>query len=389
MYLPSDLTQKEMHRNYQETNNSSISYQFYGRVMKSMNIGMVKLGHEECESCIEAIQHQQLSKHTAEMAGIDSCSICEKYFEHLRLAKAARTEYREDGESIKPGHVVLAVDLQKVIQLPRMEGLKTIVFSQRLIAFNETFAPVGKYTRALPVVACVWNEAIRGRSSADLLGCFHRVVTKFSKVDKLVLWLDNCAAQNKNWNLFLHLIILLNSKNIQMKELVLKFFESGHTFMAADSFHAAVEGAMRRHPPITYSDFKAVVQGAKQKVEVMDMVPEHFFTAAFTVSQYVLNKLSPRPYIDNIRQVVIKKGSLEFYYSNSVNGDDLKSCKIFTTKQENIISSDDFDLEHLLKKQCKPRGIDEGRKSALLGTILPMIDEEKQQFWIDLPTIGD
>nr|XP_029734025.1 uncharacterized protein LOC109422949 [Aedes albopictus] len=227
-----------MHRNYMETHDTGVTYEFYCRTLKDMNISIVKLGHEQCETCVSAIQHEKTSGHSKEAAQTnDMCTICEQYRNHLQLATSARKEYREDGDSIKPGYVVLAVDLQKVIQLPRLDGLKTVVFSQRLIAFNETFAPVGKYTQSTPVVACVWNEAVTGRASNDIIGCFHLVVNRFNNMEKLVLWLDNCAAQNKNWNLFLHLILLINSKNINLKELILKYFEPGHTFMAADSFH--------------------------------------------------------------------------------------------------------------------------------------------------------
>lgn len=260
-----------------------------------------------------------------------------------------------------------------------------MVFSQRLIAFNETFAPVGKYTQSTPVVACVWNEAVTGRASNDIIGCFHLVVNRFNNMEKLVLWLDNCAAQNKNWNLFLHLILLINSKNINLKELILKYFEPGHTFMAADSFHAAVEGSMKRNPPITYPDFRDIVGNAGKRVEVFDMLPEHFFPGIFNISQYVLNKAKPRPYIDSIRQVVVKKGSLEFNYSSSVDGNDMKSCRIVSEKQYRIISADDYDMETQLRKKTVPRGIDAERKTALLRTILPLVEENKKEFWLELP----
>lgn len=40
--------------------------------------------------------------------------------------------------------VIRSVDLQKVIMLPRMPGVKTAVFTRRITAFHETFAMVGK-----------------------------------------------------------------------------------------------------------------------------------------------------------------------------------------------------------------------------------------------------
>ncbi|XP_062557261.1 uncharacterized protein LOC134222135 [Armigeres subalbatus] len=167
----------------------------------------------------------------------------------------------------------------------------------------------------------------------------------------------------------------------EMKELELKFFEPGHTFMAADSFHAAVEGSMRKDPPITYEDFRTVVANAKSNVEVLDMQPEDFFSNFLNVSQYALNKIKPRPYIDNIRYIAVKKGSLNLHYSESVSGKDLKSCKIFTAKQERLVSDADFDLENQLKRKREPRGIDANRKADLLKVILPLIEEDKKAYW--------
>ena len=39
--------------------------------------------------------------------------------------------------------MVISVDMQKVIMLPRLPRLKQAIFCKRLVLFNETFAPVG------------------------------------------------------------------------------------------------------------------------------------------------------------------------------------------------------------------------------------------------------
>lgn len=78
-------------------------------------------------------------------------------------------------------------------------------------------------------MACTWDESTAGRSANDIASTFHKVILRCYK-KQIILWLDNCASQNKNWGLFLHLILLVNSKYTQVQELTLKFFESGHTF---------------------------------------------------------------------------------------------------------------------------------------------------------------
>lgn len=108
--------------------------------------------------------------------------------------------------------------------------------------------------------------------------------------------------------------------------------------MAADSFHAAVEAHMRRGKAVTtMNGFEAAVKEAKKRVDVLKMEPDHFFSSSINVSQYTLNNCKPRPYIDDIRKVIIKKGTFMFYYSKQVGKDgEMLSCNLLKKKKNNI-----------------------------------------------------
>lgn len=274
----------------------------------------------------------------------------------------------------------------QVIQLPRLDGLKTVVFSQRVLAYNETFAPVGAYTRNFSVIACLWPEYISGRSSNDILSCFHRVFVYYGHLKKLILWLDNCSAQNKHWNLFQHVVLLLNNLDIALEEVELKYFEPGHTFMSADSFHAAVEASMRQERIITFEDFKTAVAKATKNAKIMDMETSDFFQTELTVKQYTLNQKHPRPYIENIRKIVFQKGRYEVGYSDTVDATELVYCSLLSKKQQKLIASIDFDFERRLSWQKSPRGIDPERKNKLLATLREVVPEIKRPFFEEIPT---
>lgn len=265
------------------------------------------------------------------------------------------------------------------------------MFSQRLIAYNETFAPVGSYAELLPVLPCLWHEAIAGRSSENLLSTFLRFMEYQKNADSITLWMDNCTSQNKNWNFFAFLILFLNHGNTQTKQVTLKYFESGHTFMAPDSFHAAVEKQMKSSPPYTYPDFEEVVKRSKRNVEILSMGAEEFIQPDFNVSQYTLNKLNPRPYIDNIRKIVLKKGSLSFNYSDNVaaTDEDLVSCQLFSKKQQKEIARPTYTLAKAFRRQERPVGISADRKASLIATIAPLVNEQKLDFWTSLETKQD
>ena len=122
-----------------------------------MNISFVKFGEEECERCdlhdkqLEVIQ--KLDKH--ELSKPDEngknrkptsfdCADCADFELHIKTAAEAREIYREKKnrewtDNKKAG----SIDMQKVIMLPRLPGLKVVVFCKRIVVFNKTFAPAG------------------------------------------------------------------------------------------------------------------------------------------------------------------------------------------------------------------------------------------------------
>nr|CAH7749983.1 unnamed protein product [Callosobruchus chinensis] len=85
-----------------------------------------------------------------------------------------------------------------VIMLPRCELLKEEIFAGRIIAFNESFVPVGTLQKRYPV-AIIWHEGVARRSKTDIISTFHSFFLKHRDDGHIILWLDNCSAQNKNF----------------------------------------------------------------------------------------------------------------------------------------------------------------------------------------------
>lgn len=132
----------------------------------------------------------------------------------------------------------------------------------------------------------------------------------------IVLWVDNCSSQNKNWTLFSFLIHIVNSPKVSIKEIVLKYFEPGHTFMSADHFHHQVEVSMKKTPKIyDFKDFVNVVQRANSnKVKVV--TPQDFFEWQDFSSSYKLKKQQPRIYLKDIVQIRAIRGKTIYHIKN-------------------------------------------------------------------------
>ena len=84
---------------------------------------------------------------------------------------------------------------------------------------------------------------------------------ELAKAGKLFFWTDNCLAQNKCWTLYTALCSLINSPDLQLDTITVKYLEPGHTFMSADSFHHREELSIKQCGQLhTYEDFVGVVE---------------------------------------------------------------------------------------------------------------------------------
>ena len=84
--------------------------------------------------------------------------------------------------------------------LPRAEMYKEVIFIPRIICFNESFVPVGKYQKNLEKpLAVIWHEGVAGRKKEDIISAFNAFFIRNKDKQSITIWLDNCSAQNKNW----------------------------------------------------------------------------------------------------------------------------------------------------------------------------------------------
>lgn len=199
--------------------------------------------------------------------------------------------------------------------LPRLETFKEMIFTQRIVVYNESFVPLGKKPKSYPW-AILWHEAIAGRSKDDLISTFYAFFLANRDTKHITVWLDNCSSQNKNWSLFSFFIYIVNSSDVGIEDLTIKFFEPGHTFMAADSFHHQVELSLKRNPKVyDYDDFCNNVQQANSgKVNVIKMQLSQFFNFTDYTSKYKLQKLTDRIYLNNMICLYFKRGNFFFSY---------------------------------------------------------------------------
>ncbi len=372
-YLPSDVTVKLMFANFIEKGNRC-SYETYRKTVKSKNISFTKLGEEECECCLLQDQHVR-ADHQGEAA--ENCPQCERWHKHQTEAAETRLHYRSDADKDWPGDTsVRSVDLQKVIMLPRMPGVKSAVFTRRISTYHETFASVGKKQNKRKTISVVWHEGIAGRNAKEITSAYAAALEKERDIRHVIYWVDNCSAQNKNWCLFSSLLTLVNSETISAEDVTLKFFEPGHTFMSADSFHHGVEQEMRHRPGgvvFDFDDFLSVVANSNsRKVEVVELKNENIRA---WMDGHSAAKTKKMPRLAELKVMQLRCGSRSMFVKKSHGEEDFIELDFLQKK---------FNPSVPTTLRPQDWGVEEAKKTEILKNLVPLMPPTRRFFWSSL-----
>lgn len=377
LYLPSDITVTLMFQDFcQKFPNFICSYDKYRKVVKSKNISFAKLGNEECELCESYQIHNP--EHKPESLN-ENCDICCTWRDHIKKAKDSRTRYNLDKEyNYDENTLCVSVDLQKIVMLPRLEMFKRAIFAQRLTTYNESFVPVGKIRTGRFPFAVLWHEGISGRNQEDIISAFNAFFVQNRDIENFILWLDNCSSQNKNWALFSFLIYIVNFQGISAKTIKINYFEPGHTFMSADSFHHQVEESFKRKQKIyDFEDYVSAVQMSnKGKVCVKKMTVTDFHIWKNLSSSNKIKKQTPKVYISKITQILVKRNEFIIHYKLA-NDDEWKVLDFLLKKHIDPMPIPSF--------KAQPNGFEKVKVENLLKQLGDLFPENRKQFWLSLP----
>lgn len=73
-----------------------------------------------------------------------------------------------------------------------------------------------------------WPEALAGRKAEEMASCYDETLMEKQKVFHLVYWV-------------LFAVTLVNSHQVGIENITLKYFETAHIFMSANSIHHDIE----------------------------------------------------------------------------------------------------------------------------------------------------
>ena len=106
----------------------------------------------------------------------------------------------------------MTCDMQKVIMLPRMPGIRNCCFTRRLVQFHKTFSPLGGKRKGGKPMGLLWDESVSGRNADDVANTHTKFMRhpNFRDKGRFLIYADNCSAQNNNWTVFTAMVNEVN-----------------------------------------------------------------------------------------------------------------------------------------------------------------------------------
>ena len=148
---------------------------------------------------------------------------------------------------------------------------KAAVFTPRLVVFNETFAPLvkkGSRGDGKKPLAVLWHEAVAGKDAEDVAAAFWYFLQQNRDKKRIVIYADNCSAQQKSWLFVTVLITYLQHASNATEKIIVKYLETGHTAMSADSIHQVIQKKLAKsNTACNFQDFATLTQDSRVTVK--------------------------------------------------------------------------------------------------------------------------
>lgn len=234
----------------------------------------------------------------------DQCSVCNAYEqatgddkESLKLNwenhKVRERESMEMKSSDKAGALLdqstrsITFDLQAVLPLP-FAGDAQIFYMRKLAVYDFTI-----YETSTQNGYCyLWDET-EGRRGANEINTALMIYLKSlpSTVTKVTSFSDTCSGQNRNQFIAATMLYAVQSTNVECIDL--KYMESGHSYLEADSMHSAIENSKRHQKIYTTREYEVLIAGARKKPRpyvVKRLMHSDFFDSKALCQEIIQNR---------------------------------------------------------------------------------------------------
>lgn len=381
-FLASNLTISRMYDLYKEGRENPVSLTLYTECFHDLGLSFKKPQQDTCHKC------DLLEAKLKVATDITKTELLAERDAHHAMANDAYEQKRKDKMIAKedPTKAVFAFDLQQCLPTPY---LKTSVsfYKRQLWSFNLTV-----HNLASDEATCyMWDETIAARGANEIGSClYHFLQNLGDEVEEVTFYSDTCGGQNKN-NIVAFMFLYILTQKPTLKTINHKFLVSGHSHMECDTDHSVIERAKKRtNMKINHlNDWIQLVRTAKQKnpFHVIALNREQFYNFSMlgkNKGPYIMKKKDvngDRFLWKPVQWLQYGMGEGQIFFKHSLNESDaFKKINFSRRGRPSVISLQIMSNDQL--------AISAEKKKDLL-TLLPLIDEPFQSFYMNLKTKGD
>ena len=189
--------------------------------------------------------------------------------------QAAIDEKGDDKENSPASTIVISTDCQALLLSPINNSHK-MYFHSKLNIHNQSYYNLKTNEGS----NYLWNET-EGGVDDNVFTTVHihhlkQELSENPQATSLIMYTDNCGAQNKNSTLSSALLQLASEKGVEITQ---KFLIVGHTHMECDTMHQKIETRKKNRSinrPIDYEDIIKEVRRYPAPYKVKTLSPEFF-----------------------------------------------------------------------------------------------------------------
>ncbi|XP_072384295.1 uncharacterized protein [Diabrotica undecimpunctata] len=279
-YLDCNLNLSLMYRLYvdslRERNVDKVpSQSLYEKVFRrEFNLSFKSPRKDTCQTCDRLNIEIKAAEENKDEAMLKTKKLNQEL--HHRKVQLARSEINEDVKISKEGKAtVISFDLQKVMLLPKLTT-GVVYYKRQLSCYN---LGIHNFENNVGTMH-VWDESTASRGSQEIGSCILKFINTHDHKDILIAWSDSCGGQNRNINIAALWMYIVQSPTLNIKEVVHKFAEPGHSYLQNDSDFGDIEKKLKYHPeiyvPTQWHNIISNSRVKKNKFEVVCMEKEDF-----------------------------------------------------------------------------------------------------------------
>lgn len=153
----------------------------------------------------------------------------------------------------------ISFDLQAILSVP-YAGDNQIYYRRKLIVYNFTI-----FENHDSNGECfVWDECAGSKGSSEIATCLIKYLSALpSTVTHVSTFSDTCGGQNRNKYFAAAMLYAVNCTHIEVIDV--KYMESGHSYLEADSMHATIERARKNKRIFTTREWALLISTSRRK----------------------------------------------------------------------------------------------------------------------------